>query len=120
MKGITREETPMAIEGGGVEFRRQPIGGGMSAAFVRLPQGTDLRPAVAGLPDDLCPCPHWGYVLAGKVRMHTLDGALDYEAGQAYYWAAGHAPEALEDTEFVEFSPSDELDHVIEHITSQG
>lgn len=120
MKAITRTEAPVAIEGDGVEFRKQEIGGGMSASFVRLPKGADLRPAVAGLPDDLCPCPHWGYVLSGSVRMHTRDGAQDYEAGQAFYWAAGHAPGALEDVDYVDFSPTDELDHVIDHITSQG
>ena len=38
--------------------------------FVRLPAGADLRPATKGLPDDLCPCPHWGYMLEGRVRMH--------------------------------------------------
>lgn len=118
MKAITRTEAPVAIEGDGVEFRKQPIGGGMSASFVRLPAGADLRPAVVGLPDDLCPCPHWGYVLAGRVRMHTRDGAEDYAAGQAFYWAAGHAPEALEDVEYVDFSPTDELDRVIDHITA--
>lgn len=120
MKAITRAEAPIAIERDGVEFRKQEIGGGMSASFVRLPKGADLRPAVAGLPDDLCPCPHWGYVLSGRVRMHTLDGSEDYEAGQAFYWAAGHAPEALEDVDYVDFSPTDELDHVVAHITSQG
>jgi hypothetical protein len=120
MKALNRAETPMAIEGDGIEFRKQEIGGGMSASFVRLPKGADLRPAVAGLPDDLCPCPHWGYILSGSVRMHTLEGSKDYEAGQAFYWAAGHAPEALEDVDYVDFSPTDELDHVIDHITSQG
>ena len=120
MNAITRAQAPVAIEGDGVEFRKQEIGGGMSAAFVRLPKGADLRPALAGLPDDLCPCPHWGYVLSCRVRMHTADGSEDYEAGQAFYWAAGHAPEALEDVDYVDFSPTDELDHVIAHITSQG
>ncbi len=116
MRAITREEAEMAIEGDGVEFRRQPIGGGMSTAFVRLPQGADLRPATAGLPDDLCPCPHWGYMLSGSLRMHLRDGAQDYEAGQAFYWAPGHAPEALSDVEYVDFSPTDELEHVIAHL----
>jgi hypothetical protein len=109
----------MAIEADGVEFRRQALGGGMAASFVSLPAGADLRPAVAGLPDDLCPCPHWGYVIAGRVRMHTRDGAEDYVAGQAFYWAPGHAPEAVGAVEYVDFSPAAELDRVIEHITGR-
>jgi hypothetical protein len=117
MKAITRDEASVAIQGDGVDFRRQAIGGGMSTAFVRLPAGADLRPAVVGLTDDLCPCPHWGYMLSGRLRMHTAAGPQDYEAGQAFYWASGHAPEALEDCEYVDFSPTDELEHVIAHIT---
>ncbi len=92
----------------------------MSVAFVQAVRGTDLRPALKGLPDDLCQCPHWGYVLKGKVRMHTKAGHQDYEAGQAFYWAPGHAPEMLEDTEYVDFSPTDQFDFVIQHIITQA
>lgn len=116
MQALRREETPVAIQGEGVELRKQALGT-MSVAFVRGQKGIDLRPALKGLPDDLCQCPHWGYVLKGKVRMHTKSGYLDYEAGQAFYWAPGHAPELLEDTEYVDFSPSAEFDAVIRHIT---
>lgn len=120
MKAITREQAPIAIEGDGVELRTERVGGGMSTAFVRLPKGADLRPATKGLPDDLCQCPHWGYLISGSVRMHTTDGHEDYTAGDAFYWAPGHAPEALEDTEYVDFSPTDEFTHVLDHIRSQG
>lgn len=116
MKAVARAEAPIAIEGDGIEFRRQEIGGGMSVAFVCLPEGADLRPALTGLPDDMCPCPHWGYVLSGRVRMHTPDGSEDYQGGQAFYWAAGHAPEAIEAVRYVDFSPTDELDRVLAHI----
>jgi hypothetical protein len=120
MKAVTRTEAPVAIEGDGVELRTKELGGGMTTAFVRLPAGADLRPALVGLPEDLCQCPHWGYVLSGRVKMHTRDGAEVYEAGEAFYWAAGHAPEALEDSEYVDFSPTDEFQHVIDHIKSGG
>jgi hypothetical protein len=119
MTGISREEVPMAIEGDGVEFRMTEFGGELSVAFVRVPQGADFRPALAGLPGDLCQCPHWGYMLKGKVRMHTENGEQVYEEGQAFYWSPGHAPEALEDSEYVDFSPTRELVPVIEHIKAQ-
>jgi hypothetical protein len=119
MIGLRREDVPAVIRGEGVELRKQSAGN-MSIAFLRAQKGTDLRPALKGLNDGLCPCPHWGYVLKGKVRMHTKTGHEDYEAGQAFYWAPGHAPEMLEDTEYVDFSPTDEFDAVIRHITSQG
>jgi hypothetical protein len=120
MKAISRADTPVAIEGDGVELRMQKLGGGMTTAFVRLAKGVDLRAPLAGLPDDLCQCPHWGYLLEGRLKMHTRDGAEVYEAGQAVYWAPGHAPEALEDSEYVDFSPTDEFNHVIDHIKAQA
>ena len=120
MKATTKAQAPIAIEGDGVELRVRELGGGMSAGFVSVPKGADLRPALKGLHDDLCQCPHWGYVLKGRVRMHTRNGGDVYEAGQAFYWAPGHAPEALEDSEYVDFSPTDEFNHVLDHIRGQG
>jgi len=114
-----REQVPIAVEAPGVELRRLAAGK-MTVAFVRAQKGTDLRPALKGLPNDLCPCPHWGYLLKGKLRMHTPEGSQTFEAGQAFYWAPGHAPEMLEDTEYVDFSPSREFDEVIRHILGQG
>jgi hypothetical protein len=74
MTGISRQEAPVAIEGAGVELRMRDIGGGMTTAFVRLAGGTDLRPALMGLPDDLCQCPHWGHLLSGRLKMHQRRG----------------------------------------------
>ncbi|HWQ54317.1 MAG TPA: hypothetical protein VN442_11570 [Bryobacteraceae bacterium] len=119
MVGLRREDVAMAIEGNGVELRKQSLGT-MTVAFVRAQRGTDLRPVLKGLPDDLCHCAHWGYVLKGKVRMYTKTGHHDYEAGQAFYWAPGHAPEMLEDSEYVDFSPTRDFDEVIQHIKRQA
>ncbi|MEU8983631.1 hypothetical protein [Streptomyces sp. NPDC048309] len=118
MTATRRSDTPVAIEGNGVELRTQEVGGNMTAAFVRLPQGANLAPVLVGLPDDLCQCPHWGYLLKGRLRMRTKTGDEIYEAGQAFYWAPGHAPEAVEDCEYVDFSPSKEFSEVIHHVKS--
>lgn len=120
MTGISRTDAPVAIEGAGVELRMRDIGGDMTTAFVRVAAGADLRPAFKGLPDDLCQCPHWGYLLSGHLKIHTGDGAETYVAGQSFYLAPGHAPEALEDSEYVDFSPSEEFNAVISHVKSQG
>ncbi len=119
MQSLPREDVPVVIDGNGVEVRLRDADG-ISVGFVRLPAGADLRPATVGLPDDLCRCPHWGYMIEGRVRMHTPDGHQDFAAGEAFHWAAGHAPEALEDSEYVDFSPTAEFQPVIEHITSGG
>ena len=115
MRAINRTDLPMAIEGDGLEFRTDRAGEN-TVAWVRVPAGTDLRPALVGLPGDLCPCPHWGYMISGRVRMHTKDGDSTYEAGQAFYWAPGHAPEALEDSEYLDISPTAELEEVVQHL----
>lgn len=119
METMNRNEMTARIEGDGVELRTR-VAGGMTVGWVRLSKGVNLAPATMGLPDDLCPCPHWGYLIKGRVRMKTKDGSRDYEAGQAFYWAPGHAPEALEDSEYVDISPTEEFEEVIAHVTRAG
>ena len=119
MIGLRRKDAPIAIQADGIEIRKQAVGD-MTVAFVQGRQGMDLRPALVGLPGDLCPCPHWGYVLKGVVRMHTGEGHQDYRAGQAFYWSPGHAPEILHDAEYVDFSPTQALEDVIRHVTGKG
>lgn len=122
MTATTWNETPVAIEGPGAELRMKEIGGDLTVAFARFSKGTDMGPALKGLPDDLCPCPHWGYLLKGRLKMRTgadPESYEVYEEGQAFYWAPGHSPEALEDCEYVDFSPTKEFDRVVGHVTSQ-
>jgi hypothetical protein len=119
MIALQQHEVPVAIAGDGVELRKQPLGD-MTVAFVSARKGTDFRPALKGLPGDRCQCPHYAYVIKGRIRMHTADGQQDFTAGQACYWAPGHAPEILEDTEYVDFSPTEAFDAVIRHIVAQS
>ena len=48
--------------------------------------------------------------------MHGKDGVTTHGAGRAFSWAAGHGPEALTDCEYVDFSPSEELEAVVRHL----
>jgi hypothetical protein len=120
MTTTTRQNTPIAIEGDGVELRMQEIGGDMTVSFVHLPAGADLSPALVGMPGDLCPCPHWGYLQKGRMVMRTKDGDDVYQAGQAFYWSPDHAPVALEDTDYVDFSPTAAFAEVVSHIKGQA
>ena len=113
----TRDELPILF-GADPAVIRGADWEGLRSMIVCLPAGTDLAPVLKGLPNDLCPCPHWGYMLKGRVRMHTTAGHQDFVAGEAFYWAPGHAPEALEDSEYVDFSPTAEFAKVVDHITS--
>lgn len=120
MTAATRDDVPVALAGDGVEVRTKPMGGGMSVGYISLQEGTDMGPAFKGLDGDACQCPHWGFLLKGRLRMLTAEGEEYYEAGQAYYWAPGHVPVALEDCELVEFSPTEDFQKVIDHVTSQA
>ena len=78
--------------------------------FTSLVGDIDATPFMKGLPDDRCPCPHWGYVIKGKMTARYADRDEVFEAGDAFYTPPGHIPVANEPgTEFVSFSPSEEL-----------
>jgi hypothetical protein len=118
MESFDRKDFELRIGGDGLEFRTKDLGG-QTMAWVVLPKGTDLSPALKGLEGDLCQCPHWGYMVKGRLRMRTANGDRTYEAGEAFYWGPGHAPEALEDTEYIDVSPSHELEAVIAHVKGE-
>jgi hypothetical protein len=115
---MTAADVPIAIENDAVEVRVAEVGE-MSVSFIRLAAGTDLGPALAGLEDDRCQCPHWGYMLEGRLLMRGAAGDTTYEAGEAFYWAPGHVPVALEDAAYVDFSPTAEFAAVIKHIKGE-
>ena len=119
MESIDRSDMTVRVQGGGADLRTKQ-GGDMTVAWVQLDKGVNLAPALVGLPGDLCQCPHWGYVIKGKIRMKTASGSQDFSAGQAFYWGPGHAPEALEDSEYVDVSPTVEFDKVLQHISGGG
>ena len=84
--------------------------------IISLPAGTDLAPMLRGLPNDLCPCPHWGYVIKGRIRVTYADGVEVLEAGDLFYLPPGHTPLVEEDVVFVEFSQPAEFEAVLDVI----
>ena len=116
MQSLIATDVPIIIKDENVEVRLTEVGE-MTVSFIRLAAGTDLGPALVGLEGDLCQCPHWGYMLEGTLRMRTADGDLTYRAGDAFYWAPGHAPAAETDCAYVDFSPTHQFEPVIRHIT---
>ena len=52
----------------------------------------DGTPLLVGLPDDRCQCPHWGYVLKGRLTYRFADHDEVFEAGDAFYLPPGHVP----------------------------
>ena len=88
MQSYTASNLPITLSDDNVEVRTADAGE-MTVGFFRLKQGTDLGPALVGLPDDSCPCPHWGYMLEGRLLMRVPGEDQTYEAGEAFYWGPG-------------------------------
>ena len=94
----------------GVAVDRSSELDGYTVNFVTITQSHDLAPMLAGLPGGKCTCPHWGYVIKGKITMRYAAGEEVYETGDAFYCPPGHTPIRHEPgTELVQFSPADEL-----------
>src|SRR5262245_21047070 len=109
---MTKVSKATATKGGdhGPVVERSDELEGYAVSFVQFRQDIDATPLLKGLPDDRCQCPHWGYVLKGKVTMRYADREEVYAAGDAYYWPPGHVPVKHEPgTELVQFSPAHDL-----------
>src|SRR5947209_17005584 len=96
----------------GVAVDRSSELDGYTVNFVSITQSHDLAPMLASLPTGKCTCPHWGYVVKGRVIVRYDDHEEVLEAGDAFYMPPGHAPEAEEGTELIQFSPTDQLAEV--------
>lgn len=107
---------PVALEVPGAKITSEAFGN-MIVAYTCLSKGTDFAPLLEGLPHDHCQCPHWGYVIKGTIRIRYQDGSEEVtEAGNLYYWPAGHTALVEEDIEFIEFSPKHEMEKVLQHV----
>jgi hypothetical protein len=109
MPKVSSGSAPQRQEGGLVVDLRDDLDG-YTVTFTTLAADIDATPFMKGLPDDRCQCPHWGYVIKGKMTARYADREEVFEAGDAFYTPPGHIPVANEPgTEFVSFSPSEDL-----------
>ena len=115
----TISDMPIELQVGDIETRASECDG-VLARHIELPAGVDFTPLFKGLPGDLCQCPHWGYVLAGSIRLRYADGTEELNsAGDVYYWPGGHTGWTDEGVTFLEFSPTAEIQPVLEHLAAQ-
>ncbi len=103
----SNQELPTIFQEGPLSLRETEWGG-LNVAMESFPAGIDSAPLFKGLPDDRCQCPHWGYVIKGRIRVHSADHEEVLSTGDVYYLAPGHTTVVEEATELVEFSPRDE------------
>jgi hypothetical protein len=111
MPRVSKKSAAQVEDHGPVEDRHEDIDG-YTVNFVSFRQDMDGTPLLKGMPDDSCQCPHWGYVLKGRVTYRFADHDEVFEAGDAFYLPPGHIPLADAGSELVQFSPSEELEVV--------
>jgi hypothetical protein len=97
-------DLPVTIAEDGVVIREAEWGD-LHIGHETFETAFDVAPLLQGLPDDRCQCPHWGYVIRGRMRVRYLDREEIAQAGDVYYLPPGHSPVMDAGTEIIEFSP---------------
>jgi hypothetical protein len=120
---IARKDVDVKMEIPGAVIRQQ-VGFGdvsgydkISGEYFSLAAGVDTTPLFQGLDGDACQCPHWGYVLRGRLTTTDANGVQEtVNAEDLFYWPPGHNVRVEADAEIVMFSPQREHTHVIDHM----
>jgi hypothetical protein len=113
MAKTSKQHASTVHEAPGYEGRFEDLGG-YCVAFESCTEDADLAPLFAGLPDDRCQCPHWGFVVRGRLTFRYAGGEETVAAGEAYFARPGHTPVLHAGTEVVEFSPTAELERTLD------
>lgn len=120
---IAKEDVDVQLKIPGAVVRQQQGFGNVSGfemisgEYFSLAAGVDTTPLFEGLEGNLCQCPHWGYMLAGRLMTTDATGALEtVEAGDLFYWPPGHNVSVDVAAEIVMFSPQREHSQVIAHM----
>lgn len=109
MPSANRLTTPVVVDEELIEGRYAPLDG-YTVGFETFKHDVDPAPFFAGLPQDRCQCPHWGFVTSGQLTFRWADHEETYVQGDAYYAGPGHLPMMTAGTTVVEFSPTPELE----------
>lgn len=93
----------------------------ISGEYFTLAAGVDTTPLFQGLEGNLCQCPHWGFVLKGRIATTDAKGAQEtVNTNDLFYWPPGHNVKVEVDAEIIMFSPEREhclvIDHMIEKV----
>ena len=77
-------ESAAHVEDHGIVVDRREDLDGYTVNFVTFHEAVDGTPLLKGLPGDRCQCPHWGYVLKGRITYRFADHEEVFEAGDAF------------------------------------
>lgn len=88
--------------------------------YFSLAAGVDTTPLFQGLDGNACQCPHWGFVLSGRVTTTDAQGVREtVTSNDLFYWPPGHNVLVEADAELVMFSPQHEHTRVIDHMRAK-
>lgn len=94
--------------------------GDLAPFYHQIPRGTDVDALLEGLPNNMCPVPHWGYMVKGAMVIKYADGTEEeISAGDVYYLPPNHSAEIKEDIGMVEFSPKEEFWELMTHLAKK-
>lgn len=94
--------------------------GMISGEYFSLAAGVDTTPLFQGLNGNACDCPHWGFVLRGRLTTTDTNGEHETVAtDDLFYWPPGHNVKVDADAEIIMFSPQREHTHVIDHMIAK-
>jgi len=110
MPKARKETAPVTVDSPAYSARAVELGN-LTVAFETIRSEQDPRPAFKGLPDDRCPCPHWGIVVSGRMTLRYRDHDETFEAGDIFYAPPGHLP-VPGIRELITFSPTAQLKEV--------
>ena len=98
----TSEELTIEVDQPGIR-RAAVVWGGVRVSLELLAACAKLgrQPVVR------CPCPHWGWLRAGRLRVSYPDHDELISAGDLYFAAPGHTVVVEQDCDVLEMSPAD-------------
>lgn len=100
-----------------IRIREAPVGE-LHLSVEAYETDLDTAPLFEGLPNDRCPCPHWGYMLSGRIHVEYETDNESIEAGEVFYLTPGHTVEIEAGTEYLTFSPTEEFRAMMEVVAT--
>ena len=123
---VTKDDVDVRMEIPGAVIRQRTDFGNaggfdtISGEYFTLSEGVDTTPLFQGLEGDLCQCPHWGFVLHGRLTTIDASGAQEtVTTDDLFYWPPGHNVRVDADAEIVMFSPQHQHSEVIDHMIAK-
>lgn len=114
---IRLNELPVITDAPGMKMQMLGGLGGMAVTYWKTGPMPATPNLLEGLPNDNCPCPHWGYMLKGSMHIKFDTGEeKEVHTGEVFYFKSGHIGWVDQEAAWLEFSPEDELNEVLAHV----